>query len=612
MTAFNLSRLQITGNLTPQTPICVLTEIARSHGIPYNEEHLDRSAYHRQLVELIGSTRIRAVVEPYDHRSYPYIARFVNLDCEWRRDELEQAFTFLRRYTGAQGELPLNPDFEVGPQTPNKPLSLNACVLYKLCLNHNITVHPNTTLKQMATSIRFFIQPVPFLRQFLLTQVDQLPRENLVNMMNYLTPSQNAMIPLNPNTVPTIEERIEHDRLEQTQTLLSNTTNLYRRINPENSAEAIVLGATIDKIDLSKFDSPLNQYRELSVSRNGTFLPTEEKIRRIVLKNPNFLRLDHNFNPLIPVGLYSADDLRRMANAEGYLNSDFIGSSPYELLQLSYLSYTFFPGLHDNVMNRETPITFDPLDELDNDSIICFGSKSTGELTAFRYSELADSFRINKNFVNPIQIQSRFDDLAIRKLKLLALEQNPNHSPDVREERRRLYNAIIETEIFAEETNVRLREFFELYNRSEEEKRIQIREALRLILEMGMYMRGWTGAGSYPVTHAPHPIQDEVDERVSNAMRRFEEACLELNEIGTLIKSLPLFNYRDGFVASTDRNQGFTLQERVDLVREGDTTNNIYSCIRMSSNWICYSAYRYMQVVGMDPPFVLDALINIT
>lgn len=604
MLSFNLSRLQITGNLTSQTPLSVLTEIADAHGIPYRSEYLDRPEYHRELIRLIESSRIVSVQEPYDQRSYQYIARFVNHRCDWQKAELDQAFAFLRRYL-SRGELPAD-DFEIGPQTPEKPRSFNGCLLYKLCRQYNIIVNPSTTLQQMALSLRFFLQPMDFLSQLLTRRLDQLTRENLVNMLSFLPDLEGSL----PSSSSNSEENfVGYTQLETIYTTLRNTHNLYRRIEPQNSGEAIVLAAMMYKIDLTKFNSPLTEYRELS---SEIYIPTDPLLRRIVLKNPNFLRLDYNFNPLLPVGLYTNDDLRRMAIAEGYKSIDFSGSDYYELLQLAYLSYTFYPGLQDQVSNRRTPITYDNLDELDNQVILCFGSKNSGGLIAFRYSELAESFRINKNFLNPIANQTSFEDLAIRKLKILAHEFHPDQSPDAREEKLNLYNAIIETEIFTEENNLHLREFYQLYTSSEDSEKQAIRDIFRLILEIGMYMRGWSGEGIYPIIQAPYQDQDLVDERVSNALRRFEEACLQFPLLGDQIKHLPLFYYRDGFIPSTDHNQGITLDDRLELIRSGNTTTNINSCIRMSSNWICYSAYRYMQIVGMDPPFPLEALQNIT
>jgi len=83
----------------------------------------------------------------------------------------------------------------------------------------------------------------------------------------------------------------------------------------------------------------------------------------------------------------------------------------------------------------------------------------------------------------------------------------------------------------------------------------------------------------------------------------------QLGELGVFLGGLPLLIYRDGvFNASQQREYGLTLGDRLRLIRSGENTDNMNSCIRMSSNWLCASAYKYMQQINMEPPFEIRSL----
>lgn len=623
-----LSRVTITGMIDESIPLPVILEIADAHGLRYDSNMLNRSAYIRTIVETINNTVVASVstnASTYTMREYQAIARFVNRHCHnWQVGILMRAFAFLQHYMNNNYDLPAEPDFPYGLANLERPTSFNACILFKLCRHYRINLTRTTTLDEMAMAIRLLIQPLPLLRTLLHDRINTgmengITNAHVINLLMSMEGSNfsNLTIPReSPQVSPSMEMSVSsvssndtptYENLETTNGTFQNHTNVLKCVLPANNAEAIVLGAINYKIDLSRVSNPIREYMLLG---NTPYVPGDVRLREIIHRNRNYLRLDINFNPNLPPSLYSQETIRNLAAREGYQATDLVGVSPYELLQVAYLSNTFYAGYQDGIINQQTPISYDDLTELDNDVIICYGTKGSS-LTAMRYAELTGSFRTNRNFRNPLTQNSIFEALPLRKLKILVSTPHPGESAVATREREELRDAIRETELFYDGNNVRARELYDTYMAGTEQQKTQIRQCITYLFEMGMYMRGWDGLSRYPIVVAPVINRGTVDIAVTNAITRFENKCAEVGSIGTLIMNLPLLQYRGDFLASSDPNQGLTIRDRVNIVRAGDNNANIASCIRLSSNWFAATAYRYMQIIGMPPPFEIESLTAI-
>lgn len=610
-----LSRLSITGLVDEFTPLIVLSEIADAHGISYDPALLSNPLYIRNLLDKIYSTELVAVYPPYTCRQYQYIGRYINKNCSnWRVSSLMQAFDFIQHYMGPNYDLPAESDFPFGVATPNTPTSFNACILYKLCRHHRITLTRDTSLMTMAVAIRLLIQPLPLLRNVLQERLPLLDTNaSIVNML--INSPQFEQIPL-PQDVehgpaPQNDEVVTYETIDAAQSVFANVGSLLRRVPPMTKSEAVVLAAMNYRIDLSNVRDPIREYNLLS---NVPYIPSDLQLRNLIRRNRNYLRLDIFFNPSLPPTLYTDEILRNLAIREGYRESDLQATRPYELLQIAYLSNTFYAGYQEGIVNRETPISMENLDEVDNDVIICYGRKGAA-LTALRYGELAETFRHARNFINPLIRNATFEPLALRKLKLLASAPCPGESPEASQERQNLYNIMVETEILYDNNNSRARELNEVYRNANENQKREIQACIHCLFELSMYMRGWDGISRYPITQLQSDIrgrpQQHIDIAVTNAITRFEQKCALMGDLGNLIMSMPLLQYRGDFHASTEPNQGLTIRDRINIVKLGESHANIASCIRLSSNWLAATAYRYMQVIGVTPPFDIDSLATI-
>jgi len=278
-----------------------------------------------------------------------------------------------------------------------------------------------------------------------------------------------------------------------------------------------------------------------------------------------------------------------------------------------YMSYTFYHGRQPGMKNDRTPFLYEDVDELDNDLIVCFGvSGGHGTMTAFRYTELGCLFKEHRNFVNPLAEDDTFPAIAITKLKNLCKMVRTGDRQEVIEERNMVYDSIINTELFTDESQAKARELFNAYEQADQGTQELIIDAVNKLFHLSMYMRGWLGDGEYPIQRAPVDNQAIVDLNVTEALIRFEEACQHLEDIGRIILDLPLLKYKAGEFHPTTTEGNRTIAERIEIVKAGDDHNNFDSCIRLSSNLLAVSSYRYMKILGIAVPFEVERLREIS
>lgn len=624
---FQLSRLAITGHIHEQTPMCVLLEIADAHAIKYKLEDLGTPSFARHLLASIHNTPIPSVGEIKEKNELQFVARFVNNHKSWPQSKLIQAYNFLLGF--ANNDNPLNklpPDFVAELQTPDNPFAINACVLYKICSHSRLNINSRTTINQMAYAVRMLRENIESVIRRAKLFIEK--ESNRIDLINVLMLSHHEIQDPDP---PVVATSVQFDVIPQTEANpeilsriyqgLNDVANLRQRIDPTTQPGAIALAALNYSIDLSKTTDPSREYRALKVSGRNEYRPLDPWMNYWYQKNPVIFDLAETFNPLFPTEFYSERRLTAMTRTEGYTSAEIEDEHPYELLQIAYVSETFYQGELPNMRIRETPIDLDDVDEVPYGQLLCFGEFS-GEVRPITFKELTEAFNQNKNFSEPFHDRrdSVFTQTAINKLKLIALSQiGPN--PAVRlsietiEVRAELLAAIQGIEILMRNNDAASRALALAYKQANAETKETIRDALRNLLHAGMYMRGWEGTGDYPILKAPVPPEKmpQIALNVTDELRTFTINCLGLGNIGEQIMDLPLVLYKDGeYQIATDEREGLTIGARLHLVREGEDITNINSCIRLSSNWFCSSAHKYIMCIGLDAPFDIFSLRHIS
>jgi hypothetical protein len=232
---------------------------------------------------------------------------------------------------------------------------------------------------------------------------------------------------------------------------------------------------------------------------------------------------------------------------------------------------------------------------------------------------------VGGSIVSPIKTPPKTKLVLVKKNNNDNKKDNPN---EIRKQRlyQNLYNIIelIEEKMLVlNESAQNLKIKYESSNISDK-KLIEI--SLIKLLEVGMSMRGWnvvTKKEFYPVksvdTIIPPLSQDKVSDQVNGSIVDFENSLTKMSfQNANSIKNLKLVLYQVSsddklsFKESTDIDEGFTIFDRIKIVKEGEKSNNTCSCIRLSSNWLCSSAYYYMVALNFPIPFNIRELSKIS
>lgn len=590
-----LSRLLITGTLDLSTPYVVLQEIASAHQVDLPFAKVDNKFVHQNMIDVLnesGSYQPEVSLSLISKEDLSAVATFVNKDVSWDKPDLLEALEVLKLYMS--DNIPkVSTNFPYGLQVPANPYRLNACVLYKICKKYYLPVQFRHTLDEMATAIHLIFWTEEDSRRYLRNQLPFISSEHLADIylifciyMSKISSEENFKV----QACSDLETSIE---------LLDDKDALLRRIRPQNKTEAIVLAAKLFRIDISLALDPISEYENLT-NQYPEWIPKDQNLR-----NKLSLSLDTCFNPHLPKELYNPDHLIRLALLEGYLPEDLIYEKAYSLLVTAYLSETFYPGRYDNISNNRTPFSFEDVNSLDDDRIVCWGSMQN-MLYAFTYQELSDLFNTNKNFSNPIDKKKSFSKVSLRKLKRLC--QVIGDTKSFSEERSRLFRSIELTELFSEERNSKIKEFYLYYQNGKSKTKAKLKNILQCFLKLSMYCRGWSGKGPFPIEEAVVESQGEVDINVSQSIYHLRKLCKRWKKEGKLFLALPLTDYQEEWFLSNSALDGCTIDERLSILAKGESHSNLISCMRSTSNWFAASAYRYLTIIGESPPFDIKKL----
>ncbi len=623
-----LSRLPITGNIHEHVPMCVIIEILDAHGIKYSREDCDDPNFIHHALSRIREASVAVITteEIVEKIQWQYVARFVNKYCQWTQGILVQAYNFLLQFMDNTDPLTKIPEFFVsGSQTPNNPYAINACILYKICSYHRLNTTVKTTINQMTYAVKMLREPIDsVLRRSEAFVQNNARRTDLINILmlsQYEVQDPEPIIiddPINDyNKLPRTD--ITHDILTTLYQSLINIRELQNRITPSSPEGAIAMAAVNFHIDISKSVNPMREYKLLQVARRSNYQPMDPWMKYWYKNNPTIFDLEMTFQPLFPIGYYNEPQLMSMVRNEGFTNNEIQHGDSYELLQIAYVSDTFYQGPLPNMKSNTTSIELIDFNDIPYGQLLCFGQYDF-PLDIISMSELIEVFNNNQNFTSPFAPDAVFPPVAINKLKIIAqshIGPNPNIrlSGETIQIRAMLLRTINEIEFILQNNDSASRQLALTYRNADPKTKLDIIMALNTLLKLGMYMRGWMGIEEYPVAKSIVTVEQEprVAMNVTDAMGRYESQCRSLGRIGMQINNLPLVLYKAAeYQVSNSENDGLTIGQRLNIVKQGNRTDNMASCIRLSSNWICSSAHKYLMGLGQPSPFDIFHLRHIS
>lgn len=620
-TTYCLSRLEfLNSKLTTEAPTIVIAEISAAHGIC-----IDSNINNEVVISLIQQTPIKNVVEPISKEDWRYIARYINPNVKWTIDKLRDAFTFLYTFRSLDLSL-LTPDFTYGLQTPENPKHINATLLYAFCQKYNLKTWVSMSYEHLAFAVRSLISPTGHILSYIYNQFMAGDKNHVINTCLYFLHGGNT----NPCLPP--PHHVSYQSLERCYTQICSTENLKDRILFREGSEVVGYVATRYLLDISSSKYPFEEYNRLRQVGLDQYIPVDPTMAKYYTVNPWLFYLDHHFNPLFPEKYYEKRILEAIIDLSGYprLNIRNVNTL-YTFVSEIYLYNTFYHGFRPEIKNIESPFHLDELQDVDSNNILCYGTNVDG-FTFFTYSELAEFFRQNKAFLHPLDKGKMLGKELISRLRILCMEDEyPEEKESCKKERKKLLQSIAYVESYNQNLETEINTFLRSYEQTTSEFQGKIQIAMQKLLHLGMYMRGWEGKSIYfpnlpydeigyvedqpfPIQKAPYKPEGEVYIRVTYALQDWKEYIKTLGEDWcNQINNLPMVQYEGEFVPCNDEMIGLSIGEKIAIIEKGEKYNNVpASCIRISSGWLICSAYRYMSLLGLLPPFNIQKLVYVT
>ena len=395
--------------------------------------------------------------------------------------------------------------------------------------------------------------------------------------------------------------------------LFEDIQYVRNQFNPINNEQAIITGAYVHHRDFSNTLYPLKEFRYYINHKKSK----DKNIQYIEYHNIHYFDLNFYFNPYLPKSLYKKQILEHHLCLFSYSKSEYYGSDSYEVLQELYLEDNFYLGWHPNIVNKETPIELDPIDSLENENIICYGVRSE-KMNATSWKELHDLFKNTNLFLNPFEKNTLFLKNKIERLSNLGkwiLDPSLDHRYlflDYKTETIDMIRStvdLIESMMLFQNSEFQMfRQYYKIYEEMSQEQRENINISFEKLFELVMFMRGWTHDQLYPITHVPASDNHVTEKNTLEALIVLDEWNAKTSG---LLYSLPLITWKNEFVKSNSSEQGFTIGDRIEIVKNGES-DNINSCIRLTSNVLGASYCFYCKLFKIEENFDIKNLSYIS
>jgi hypothetical protein len=300
---------------------------------------------------------------------------------------------------------------------------------------------------------------------------------------------------------------------------------------------------------------------------------------------------------------YVLDDLRSFALAEGLDPAGADATRLRQMLRRQQNAPTFYKGVDPRRCDPSETVYGDEYIQVPVEELYAYGARTdrAGKVRCYQRDELAQHFTSSRQFTDPLT-QRAFAPEAVRRLELLAERDASAEGQGLT----RSIRALREEQLDLDQQVLPLIE--RLRSASAEQQEL-LRQALKALLEVGMYMRKWIGPP------APYPLQaastfqkvdaEVVQERVSTAIGLLRDILERLPApIREAFWQLPLKRFVEGrYYSSTEATNGFTILQRLNIVAENRGTA---ACLRLSSNWFLFSALYWSTLLfredwGIDP-----------
>lgn len=541
------SWVDLIGNINVATPKFVIDELAQLHGI--EDENIN-------ILKKLKS------VEFVDYSDeFVFWASIMNPLKNWTEESINEVKDWIKQFDNTEHSHLCKSleKLDYGDITPEKPRSINNCLLYHLYLCHELPVTDDITPLEMKHRLILSHKSSNYIIDSIVSKLNHLDRKILEDI--YINISNATLI--NRETDNPMK------KIDKVAKELENHENVLKRLLPSSKTEAICLAALNYQLDISNSTNPMLEYFEIMKHINQ-------------MKTYNGLELTTHFNPNFPESLYSQETLNKLANEYGPIDDD-----PYTHLQSQILMNNFYIGKYPSIQNKTTLYLHEEIDELKEGEIICYGVRDQN-LIAYTPEEIIGIIR-SKNI---------FDKNTFRRLKILLEKNYKQDNVQIIKNRNSLKTVITEFELKEKDSDSKIKNFLDLYKISD--KSIFL-DNFQKLLELAMYMRGWNGNGPYPLKDKQTNLNESYL-LVSKHLIEFQDLPKDL--LFNTFLELPLLRFYDNeYHIVSDATHGISIAQRLEFIKRGESHENDVSCIRFSSNFLCSCIAGYGELLKLDKKF---------
>lgn len=597
---FKLHRLNITGALDElNTPVLVIVKCLRSHGVEADWDRIMDCSdirYRRKCIQkLMDSPHltfqykrdIGRAVRYINHQTSYYnsdnIIKSLNHLKKWENLNFDNIVQKLSYYSNHIGEI-----------TEENPEGWDITILYRLCKQRGLQTDPGDTISSMYRKLTIAEMSGRKVMDFIIDRISIMDNIDIINNLWKLIPDEFGF---------TSEE------FYSIYSMRRNITSLDFQKPPSTNHEAVILAAKEFKLNIHDSENPIREY--MSIIR-GKF-PTDPYLQEVMKKDSLAFNIDQRFSIHLPEYVYWKEDLKRMALEEGWEGR----GNPYEYLKNNYNSCTFFSygkGPLSGVVpeNQYLPIEYTNISDEDKNSMVLYGSRNDiTRIKIISWRELSATFSNYREFRNPLSDTPQlFPPYAIKKLLLLA--RKPSADQNIANQRKTLISTIEKINLdkkLIEDKLSNLKHQLDIIPNFKTDFETLFHKLYNLSLAMRSIGNSEFDGGDGVMD----PVKTE--QSVSNHLidlNSYMESLPEYTRETFLNLPLVIYYSKTGIFSTSENSfDGFSIGGRLKIIYEGDTTNTISSCLRLSSNWFLSSVYYYQTFMELTPSFDIINLVHI-
>jgi hypothetical protein len=368
--------------------------------------------------------------------------------------------------------------------------------------------------------------------------------------------------------------------------------------------EALLYGAKFLQIDLSDCEDPRRELMELNRCRidDISYTPLgNDLFCRNYKDNRFYYYMEHFWRQNISE-LYPQKTLSMLIKNEG-MKSDCGKNELEESICIKNFYQGYIPG--SNV--DKTFIYNTPREDIEHKHVISFGVMRENKFILLTPKEIYKHFKNHRRFCDFKDVGDNLNSIALNKL--IAICKQYNNDDDYLN-LTDMINELKKTKVVEED---KLEIFKSKYLFASD----QIDRVFEEIFYLSMYIRGWKIGDTldYPLAaddcldFSAHERKIEIN--VRNSIDKFYSCIGRIadKQIRDMFYSLPLYKYnrkQGTFYENTNKDEGITICEKINIIKE--ETDNVYSCLRLSSNALAISAYYYIYTLSGRKLFSLEKL----